>query len=142
MVPASIIPPSLSTNISSTSRMVENLCVIRIVVLPAIRALNFVNSSYSALASSEAVGSSRIRILESAMKARLMAIFCHSPSDNWVALDHSLLSLVLYCSGSCSMNRSAPACRAASCTRAKLSASSISPTAIFFSIVKGYLMKS
>src|SRR5205807_6842351 len=81
-VPWSISSPPWSTRIRSAMRTVEKRWEMRTAILPFVSSANRRNTSYSARASSEAVGSSRISTWASRMYARPRATFCHSPPDS------------------------------------------------------------
>src|SRR5690606_6085464 len=82
-LPCSMTVPPSSTRIRSAMRTVENRWLMSTAILPAVSSLNRWNTSYSARASSAAVGSSRISTSASRMYARASAIFCHSPPDRF-----------------------------------------------------------
>jgi hypothetical protein len=62
-------------------RTVENRCEISTAILPLVSSENRKNTSYSARASSAAVGSSRMSNCASRIYARASATFCHSPPE-------------------------------------------------------------
>src|ERR1051325_2165245 len=81
-VPWSMSSPPCSTRIRSAMRTVEKRCEMSTAIRPFVSSANRRNTSYSARAASDAVGSSRISTWASRMYARPRATFCHSPPDS------------------------------------------------------------
>ena len=72
-VGAGLSAPSASTTMRSAMRTVEKRCEISRAILPAVRSEKRWKTSYSAMASSAAVGSSRMMICAPRMNARASA---------------------------------------------------------------------
>src|SRR5919201_5064736 len=124
-------PPSITT-MRSARRTVENRCEMTIVVTPRVSSRKRWYTSASPRTSSDAVGSSRMRMPAPAFtanSARASARRCHSPPESWLPWLNSRVSGVAQPSGNRRTRSIAPACSAAWSIVSRSSAACSAPKA-------------